>query len=127
MDKKIGKSAKVMIVDDHKDITDTLKTIVEKIGCQTEVAYNGMELLQKVEKFNPDILLLDVMMPGYTTKTILTKLKEKNLGKIKIILVTVVRFEEQEIKSLMSEFNIVDYITKPFTINDLIERIKKQV
>ena len=119
--------AKIMIVDDHKDIVETLKMVMEKEGYETEVAYNGEELLAEVEIAKPDLVLLDVMMPGLTTKQILEKLKEKKLDKIKIILVTVVRFSDEEKESLMKEFNIVDYITKPFDVPDLVSRVKKQL
>ena len=119
--------AKVMIVDDHKDIVETLKIIMEKEGYETATAFNGEDLLAKVENVNPDLILLDVMMPGLTTKQILEKLKEKKLDRINIIMVTVVRFSEDEKKSLMKDFNIVDYITKPFDVPDLVNRVSKQL
>jgi DNA-binding response OmpR family regulator len=119
--------AKIMIVDDHKDTVDTLSKIAEKMGHKADTAYNGRELLNKIGKSKPDLVLLDVMMPGLTTKQILSKLKEKNLGKLKIILVTVVRFADEERDALLKDTNIVDYITKPFKVTDMMERIKKQL
>jgi len=119
--------AKIMIVDDHKDIVDTLAQIVGKMGHQADTAYNGEEFLNKVDASKPDLVLLDVMMPGLTTKQILSKLSEKNLGKLKIILVTVVRIADEERDALLKDSNIVDYVTKPFKVTDLMERIKKQL
>jgi two-component system OmpR family response regulator len=121
------KMAKIMIVDDHKDIVDTLSQIVAKMGHTADTAYNGEEFLNKVGKSKPDLVLLDVMMPGLTTKQILNKLTEKNLGKLKIILVTVVRIADEEKDALLKDSNIVDYVTKPFKVTDLMERIKKQL
>ena len=68
--------AKIMIVDDNRDIVETLKTIMEKEGHTTNVAYNGEEFLKKVDEFKPNLVLLDVMMPGLTTEKIMEKLKE---------------------------------------------------
>ena len=111
--------AKIMIVDDNPDISETLKTIMEIDNHVTETAFNGEDFLNKVEKTKPDIVLLDVMMPGLKTKEILAKLKEKGLRNLKIILVTVVRFSEEERNVLMSEYNIKDYVTKPFDVPDI--------
>jgi DNA-binding response OmpR family regulator len=117
--------AKVMIVDDNTDIADTLKTIMEIEKHETEIAYNGEEFLDKVERVKPDLVLLDVMMPGLKTKEILTRLEEKGLDNLKIILVTVVRFSDEERKFLVEQFKIKDYITKPFDMLDLINRVRK--
>lgn len=117
--------AKIMIVDDNRDIAETLKTIMEIEKHETEIAYNGEEFLNKVEKTNPDLVLLDVMMPGLKTKEILTKLKEKGLENLKIMLVTVVRFSDEERKVLMEQFRIRDYVTKPFDVPMLIDRVRK--
>lgn len=115
--------SKIMIVDDNKDIVETLKTIMEMENHQTDEAYNGEEFLGKVETARPDLVLLDVMMPGLKTKEILSKLNEKKI-QIKIILVTVVRFSDDEKKILMTDFHIKDYITKPFDVPDLITRVR---
>ena len=115
---------KIMVVDDHKDIVESLKKIINKMELGFEKAYDGEEFLSKVESYKPDLVLLDVMMPGLTTKDILKKLKEKKLKKMKIILLTVVRFAEEEKKELMSYNNIVDYITKPFEPEMLRQRVK---
>jgi DNA-binding response OmpR family regulator len=117
--------SKVMIVDDNKDIAETLKTIMEIEKHETEIAYNGEEFLSEVEKVNPDLVLLDVMMPGLKTKEILTRLKEKGLDNLKIILITVVRFSDEERKFLVEQFKIRDYITKPFDMPDLVNRVRK--
>jgi len=116
--------AKIMIVDDNRDIVDTIKTIMEMENHKTDVAYNGEEFLGKVNAIKPDLVLLDVMMPGLKTKEILTGLKEKGLADLKIMLVSVVRFSDEEKKILMNEFNIKDYVTKPFDVTDLVNRVR---
>src|SRR5659263_84515 len=115
--------SKIMIVDDNVDIVETLKTIMEMEGHVTEIAYNGEEFLKKVGTVKPDLVLLDVMMPGLKTKEILAKLKEKNLNDVRIIIISVVRFSEEEEKVLMEEYKIKDYVTKPFDVPDLVSRV----
>jgi DNA-binding response OmpR family regulator len=119
--------AKIMIVDDNRDIVDTVKMIMDKEGYTTATAYNGQELIENVGNVKPDLVLLDVMMPGLTTKQILEKLKETGFGNLKVILVTVVRFSEDEKKSLFSNSKIVDYVPKPFDLDVLVTAVKNQV
>jgi DNA-binding response OmpR family regulator len=116
--------SKIMVVDDNVDIVETLKTIMEMEGHITEIAYNGEEFLKKVGTVKPDLVLLDVMMPGLKTKEILAKLKEKNLNDVRIIIISVVRFSEEEEKVLMEEYKIKDYVTKPFDVPDLVSRVR---
>lgn len=118
--------AKIMAVDDHQDIVDTLTMVMKKMGHKTAEANNGQQLLDRIDAEKPDLILLDVMMPGLTTKQILDKIKSKKSA-AKVILVTVVRFSDDEKEALMKNGLVVDYITKPFDAPDLMERVKKQL
>lgn len=117
--------ASIMVVEDNENLVEALKNIMETQGHTTNVAYNGEEFLNKVESVNPDLVLLDIMMPGLTTKEILGGLKEKGFDKLKIILVTAILFSEDEIGAMTENYNIVDYIMKPFKVSDLVNRVNK--
>lgn len=117
--------SKVMIVDDSPDIAKSLQALMDKEGYETDLASDGEELLHKIEEFYPDVVLLDVMMPGLSTREILERLKQTELDSLKIILVTVVRFSEEEIQQLVGDSIIVDYITKPFNVTDVSGRVKE--
>ncbi len=119
--------ARIMIVDDEPDLVATLKELVRKAGHEAVTAGNGQEFLDRVEKSRPDLVLLDIMMPGLSTRQILDKLKEKKFQRLKIILLTVVRMGEDERTELFKNPLIVDYITKPFDITALMKGIKKQL
>lgn len=113
-----------MIVEDNEEVTESLKDIVENEGHEAEVAYNGEEFLDKVEEVNPELVLLDVLMPGIKFKEILNNLKEKN-PEVKIILVTAILFSDEELNQLKKENNIVGYITKPFSVFNLVNTIRE--
>ena len=115
---------KIMIVDDEPDLRKMLGIMMKNEGYDTEMAVNGSDFLEKVDSYNPDIVTLDVMMPEPTTWEILGRLKGKKSNP-KIILVTVVRFTDEEKKNLYGAANIVGYIKKPFEIDDIIDTIKK--
>jgi CheY-like chemotaxis protein len=112
---------KIIVVDDEKDIRDAVSSLLNDYDFEVEIAKNGAELLKKLPKVKPDLILLDIIMPGLTTYEITTEL-EKRKDKTPIIFLTVVRFADQT-KNIMTS-NMVDYIEKPFDNKDLIKRIK---
>jgi len=113
---------KIMVVDDEKDIRETVKTVLVKEGYEVVTAVSGDDALKKVEggeKF--DLILLDIMMPGTSVREIVPKLKSK------IAYLSVVRTSEAEKEDLMKSKNIVDFIQKPFDIKELVNKVKKLV
>jgi len=116
---------KIMIVDDETDLREMLNLMIRKEGFETATAENGEDFLNKIDEFQPDLVTLDVMMPGLTTREILEKLPEKKT-KPKIILLTVVRYSEEE-KQKLYQKGIVDYVTKPFEMDNLINTIQKYI
>ena len=66
-----------MIVDDEHDFREMLDLMMKKEGFETETAEDGFDFLYKVDSFKPDLVTLDVNMPGLTTNEILEKLKQK--------------------------------------------------
>ena len=118
---------RVMVVDDEENLLELVRAILETEGFEVVTASNGQECLEKVEKAKPDLILMDMMMPGIsgreTTEVIRKNPATKN---IKIVFLTVARFSEVGKKTLKS-LNILDYITKPFDNDDLVRRVKKIV
>ncbi len=111
---------KILAVDDEKDIRDTIKTILESKGYEVVTAKDGDDGLKKYKKEKPDLILLDIMMPGTPVKKIVKKIK-----KSKIIYVSVVQTSQDEKGDIMDQDNVVGYIQKPFDTNDLLKEVKK--
>lgn len=108
---------KVMIVDDEEDIRNTLKQILEKQGYETELAINGDDCLKKISSFKPDLVLMDIMMPGTPVKDVVKKIKSK------VAYISVVKVTEAEKEDLIGN-NIIGFIQKPFDIKDLTKKVK---
>ena len=117
---------KIMVVDDETDLREMINLMMKKEGYETEMAENGEDFLSKIDEFKPELVTLDVMMPGLTTKEILEQLKNKQSSP-KIILLTVVRFSEEEKEKILELGNVVDYLTKPFDFEKLIGAVKKHL
>ena len=112
----------IMIVDDEPDIRETVKAVLEKNGFRTITAVSGDDCLAKLRKAKPDLILMDIMMPGTPVRDVVQKIKGT-----KIAYLSVVRTGEAEREALLKEKNIVDFIQKPFDIGDLVKKVKKIV
>lgn len=113
-------SKKILVVDDEKPIADILKFNLVKEGYEIEIANDGQEAIVKAYEFEPDLILLDIMLPKYDGFEVCKKVREK--FSIPIIMVTAK--EEEVDKVLGLELGADDYIVKPFSIRELIARVK---
>jgi DNA-binding response OmpR family regulator len=111
----------IMVVDDEPDIRNTVKTVLEKNGFNVLTAISGDDCLEKLKKDSPDLILMDIMMPGTPVKDIIPKIKQK------VAYLSVVRTSEAEKEELMKSKNIVDFIQKPFDIDELLKRVRALV
>ena len=115
---------KIMIVDDNPDVRLTLKTILNAEGYDTFLAVDGDDCLRQLKNLQekPDLILMDVMMPGTPVAEVIEKIKDS-----KIAYLTAVGVTEQDKKRMLSDKKIVDFIEKPFRTDELIKVIKKHV
>lgn len=111
---------KLLIADDNKQITSILEEYAKKEGYQTTLAYDGEEALMKYESENPDLLLLDVMMPKKDGFSVCREIRRKS--NVPIIMITA-RGEDFE-KIMGLEIGADDYIVKPFSPGEVMARIK---
>ncbi|WP_026476797.1 response regulator [Alkaliphilus transvaalensis] len=111
---------KVLVVEDEKTIADIVKYNLEKEGYTVEVAGDGEEALHKVAKFNPDLVLLDVMLPKLDGFQVCRKIREN--FSMPVLMLTAK--EEELDKVLGLEMGADDYITKPFGMRELLARVK---
>lgn len=111
---------KVLIVDDNEQITSILAEYAQKEGYMPIVATDGEEALQKFKNENPDILLLDVMMPKIDGFSVCRQIRKSS--NVPIIMITA-RGEDFE-KIMGLEIGADDYIVKPFSPGEVMARIK---
>ena len=115
---------RVLIVDDEKNIVNILKFNLQKEGYDTLEAYDGEAGLQLALQENPDLILLDVMLPKIIGWDVCKKLRETG-SSIPVIILTA--REEEEDKVLGLEIGADDYITKPFSTRELMARVKANI
>ncbi|MDO6461989.1 response regulator [Granulosicoccaceae sp. 1_MG-2023] len=117
---------KVLIVDDEPNILLSLAFLVQKAGFRTKTAEDGQAALDTVAQWQPDLVLLDVNMPVMDGFEVCQRLREDNsLGDLKIIILTAKGRNIEKEKGLA--LGADDYVTKPFSNADVVERIKHQL
>lgn len=114
---------KILIVDDEEDIVELIRYNLEKEGYRIVCAYNGEEALRFTRGELPQLIVLDLMLPGMSGLEVYRALKgEPRTAEIPIIMLTA-RVEEKDIVTGL-ELGADDYITKPFRLQELIARIR---
>ena len=118
----VGKT--VLIVEDEQNIVDILSFNLEREGYDTLEAYDGNTGLQLALEQNPDLVLLDLMLPGMDGFEVCRRIRET--GSAVPILMLTAREEETD-KVLGLELGADDYITKPFGMRELLARVKANI
>lgn len=117
-------SVKILIADDEKNIRDSLKLVLDEEGYSTEVASDGEEALQKIEKENFDIVITDIKMPKVDGIQLL-EASPKNSPDSFFIIMTAYASVKTAIDALRN--GAYDYLIKPIELDDVIFRVKKLI
>ncbi|MCC5816009.1 MAG: response regulator transcription factor [Leptospira sp.] len=112
---------RILVVDDEEDIADLIKVNLEGEGYRVDACHNGLEVLSKVERFQPNLIILDLMLPGIGGMDLCKKIKEA-YSHIPVIMVTAKTGETDVVLGL--ELGADDYIKKPFSIRELTARVR---
>jgi len=117
---------KIMVVDDEPYIARVIKFKLEQEGYTVISANDGQSGLQKIKEEKPDMVLLDVMMPGLSGYEVCQKIKEDaELAGIPVVILTAKGQERDREQGLT--MGASDYITKPFSPNRLLELVKNMI
>lgn len=117
--------ARILIIDDSEEFQRMIERVLQRAGFETLSAENGEEGLRVAIVENPDLILLDYMMPGWNGAETFRELKANfNTRKIPVIMVTAfsTQFETEQINDLRMELD--DFMTKPISPKELVSRIE---
>jgi len=114
---------KILIVDDEVDLVETIRFPLEMEGYHILVSYNGEDALNQARKENPDLILLDLMLPKLDGYKVCRLLKFDDRYKHIPILMLTAKTQEKD-KTLGMETGANEYITKPFEMDDLLKKVK---
>jgi two-component system alkaline phosphatase synthesis response regulator PhoP len=124
----MGQKKRILVVDDEPDFVSIVQTNLEREGFEVEVAYDGVEGLEKVKANPPDAIVLDVIMPEKDGYQVCSELKsDKRYAHIPIVMLTAVasrvsstRYSHREGMSMEAE----DYLPKPASAKQILDSVK---
>ncbi len=114
---------KILVVDDEVDLVETIRFPLEAEGYTVLVSYNGEDALNQARKENPDLILLDLMLPKLDGYKVCRLLKfDTRYKHIPILMLTAKTQEKDKILGMGTGAD--EYITKPFDIDELLEKVR---
>ncbi len=108
--------AKILIVDDQPEVCEILRTFFEKWRYEIDTANSGKDALEKVKSWDPDLMLLDIRMPGMDGMEVLRKVRTSN-PRMGVIMITAIQDEGVAAQAIAA--GALDYITKPINLRQL--------
>ncbi|MFG6137257.1 response regulator transcription factor [Halomonas sp. B23F22_10] len=115
---------KVLVVDDEPNIVLSLEFLMQQAGFEVVTAEDGETALARVSETRPDLMLLDISLPGIGGFDVLERLRaDPDLAPLPIIMLTAHGREVEREKGLA--LGADDYVTKPFSTRELVERVKR--
>ena len=113
---------KILVVDDDPEISSLLQYTLESLGHKVKVCDNGREVLEMLHSYKPDLLVLDVMLPGIDGYSLTAQIAEDPvLNKMPIVVLSAL----EPSRTMFQRFSqVAGFLTKPFNTDDLIEAVK---
>ena len=120
------KKHKILIADDNQPNCELLEAYLDGLDCEIEVAIDGQETIEKVDSFQPDLVLLDVMMPKFSGFEVCQKIKSQpETRNIMILMVTALN-ELGDIERAI-EAGTNDFLSKPVNRVELLKRVENML
>lgn len=117
---------KILVVDDSVDIAETVKNRLKREGYEAVSAFDGEDALVKVKEEDPDIIILDLMMPKLNGFEVLREIREKHNERWRPVIIVSAK---DEIESLEQCYNLEadHYLTKPCSIENILKGVKTMI
>lgn len=112
---------RILVVDDESSITDLVSMALRYEGFEPDVAHNGVQAMSKAQSFRPRLIVLDVMMPDIDGFEVARRLRAEGLG-VPILFLTARDAAADKVRGLTIGGD--DYVTKPFSVEELVARIR---
>lgn len=120
----ISKGDRILVVDDNSDNLLLIQTILEDDGYDVVVADDGERALEQLDQVQPDLILLDVMMPGIDGYEVTRQIRQhQKLASIPILLITAHR-KTDILENSERDIDVNDFIHKPIDLDDLLMRVR---
>ena len=114
---------KILVVDDDQECVEAIRVALQSRGYEVEIARDGNQALQMTELVNPDLLILDMMMPQRSGFLVLENIRRNRPEPLPVIMITA--NEGSRHKAYAEYLGVIDYIRKPFAMERLMDTVQK--
>lgn len=112
----------VLVAEDERNLVEALSFLMRRAGYEVSVARDGPTAVAMARDLRPDLVLLDIMLPGFDGFEVVAAIKREMIGKVpRIMMLTAKGHERDRHKALA--LGVDDYVTKPFSNRDVIDRV----
>ncbi|WP_421724069.1 response regulator transcription factor [Bauldia sp.] len=113
----------VLVAEDERNLADALSFLMQRAGLEVTIARDGPSTVATAQRIRPDVIVLDIMLPGFDGFEVVSTLRAQADGHTpRIIMLTAKGHEKDKRKAL--ELGVDDYVTKPFSNRDVVERVQ---
>lgn len=113
----------ILVAEDERNLVEALSFLMQRAGYEVHVARDGPATVEMVGRLSPDLVLLDIMLPGFDGFEVVEAIRRVPGGqRPRIVMLTAKGHERDRRKAL--ELGVDDYVTKPFSNRDVVDRVK---
>jgi DNA-binding response OmpR family regulator len=114
----------ILVAEDERNLVEALTFLMRRAGYEVSVARDGPTTVAMARDIKPDLLLLDIMLPGFDGFDVIAAIRRDSRGRKqpRIILLTAKGYERDRRKA--AELGVDDYVTKPFSNRDVVQRVQ---
>jgi DNA-binding response OmpR family regulator len=113
----------VLVVEDERNLVEALSFLMQRAGYEVGIARDGPSAVAMTRDMRPDLVLLDIMLPGFDGFEVVAAIKREMVGKTPRIMMLTAKGHERDRRKAL-ELGVDDYITKPFSNRDLVGRVR---
>lgn len=112
----------ILVAEDERNLVEALSFIMRRAGYAVSVAHDGPTAIEMTRATNPDLILLDIMLPGFDGFEVVETIKRMAPNRPRIVMLTAKGHEKDRRKALA--LGVDDYVTKPFSNGDVVARVQ---
>ncbi len=113
----------VLVAEDERNLVEALSFLMRRAGYEVSVTHDGPSTVEMTKRIKPDLVLLDIMLPGFDGFEVVSAIRREAGGKQpRVIMLTAKGHEKDRRKAI--GLGVDDYVTKPFSNRDVIERVR---
>ena len=113
----------ILVAEDERNLVEALTFLMRRAGYDVSVARDGPTTVAMARELKPDLLLLDIMLPGFDGFDVIAAIRRDSRGKQPRIILLTAKGHERDRKKA-AELGVDDYVTKPFSNRDVVQRVR---